>query len=64
MDYAYYKGFDAGADIFAGYELGMGLLIRFNAQLGLLDMVTDVTNWDGESVLKNTGFSLSVGYNF
>ncbi len=64
LDYAYYKGFDAGADIFAGYELGMGLSVRLNAQLGLLDMVTDVANWEGESVLKNTGFSLSVGYNF
>jgi len=64
LDYAYYKRFDAGADIFAGYELEMGLWFRLNAQLGLLNMVPDVADWDGESILKNTGFGISVGYNF
>ena len=60
----YFRGFDAGADIFAGYELDMGLYFQLNAQLGLLNMMTDITEWDDEPNLKNTGFSLSVGYNF
>jgi len=64
MDNAYFRGFDAGADIFAGYEMNMGLYFQLNAQLGLLNMVTDVTEWDAESVLRNTGFGVSVGYNF
>lgn len=64
IDYAYYRGFDAGADIFAGYEFAMGLFFQLNAQLGLLNMMTDVLEYDGEPNLKNTGFSLSLGYNF
>ena len=64
MDYAYYRRFDSGADIFAGYELSMGLWFRLNAQLGLLDMIPDMDEYDNDSFLKNTGFGLSVGYNF
>lgn len=63
-DYAYYRGFDAGADIFAGYEFGFGLYAILNAQLGMLNMTTDIAEWDGEPNLKNTGFSVSLGYNF
>ena len=63
-DYAYFRGFDAGADIFAGYEFGFGLYAQLNAQLGLLNMVTSVQDFDGESNLKNTGFSVSICYNF
>ncbi len=64
MEHAYYKRFDAGADVFAGYEMNFGLWLRLNAQLGLLNMIPDVDEFDNESVLKNTGFGLSVGYNF
>lgn len=64
LENAYYKRFDAGADIFAGYELSMGLWFRLNAQLGLLDMIPDVDDMDNEWSLKNTGFGVSVGYNF
>ena len=64
LDNAYYRRFDAGADIFAGYELSMGLWFRLNAQLGLLDMIPDVDQYNNDSFLKNTGFGLSVGYNF
>ena len=64
MENAYYKRFDAGADIFPGYELSMGLWFRLNAQLGLLDMIPNVEESDNESFLKNTGFGVSVGYNF
>jgi hypothetical protein len=64
IENAYYRGFDAGADIFAGYEFDMGLFVLLKTQLGLLNMITDVRDWEGESNLKNTGFGLSVGYNF
>jgi len=64
MDHAYYRGFDAGADIYAGYEMAMGFFVRLNAQLGLLNMITDIQDWDYEPTLRNTGFSISAGYNF
>jgi len=64
IETVYFRGFDAGADIFAGYELDMGLFVLLKTQLGLLNMITDVRDWEGESNLKNTGFGLSVGYNF
>lgn len=63
--YAYYRRFDAGANIFAGYEMEMGLFFRLDAQLGLLNINSEYIGYDGnESALKNTGFGLSVGYNF
>ncbi len=65
FDHAYYKRFDAGANIFAGYEMEMGLFFRLNAQLGLLNINSELIGYNGnESALKNTGFGLSLGYNF
>lgn len=59
------KRFDAGANIFAGYELGNGLLFQLNAQLGLLKVNPDVKGVsDGKTAWKNTGFGLSLGYRF
>lgn len=61
----YFRPFDAGGNIFAGYELPGGLFFQFNTQLGMLNI-----NWDYElnpndqSVVKNTGFGLSAGYRF
>ena len=62
---AYYKRLDAGANIFAGYELEMGLFFQLNAQLGLLKINTVIEDYsDDQGVFKNTGFGLSVGYMF
>ncbi|SHI74484.1 Outer membrane protein beta-barrel domain-containing protein [Tangfeifania diversioriginum] len=64
-DIFYVRPFDAGGNIFAGYELPGGLFFQFNTQLGMLNI-----NWENEfipddqSVLKNTGFGLSAGYRF
>jgi len=61
----YYKSFDAGANIFAGYEMNAGLFIQLNAQLGMLSINPEdkrITN--DEAVVKNTGFGLSLGYRF
>lgn len=61
----HYKPFDAGGNIFAGYEFPGGLFLQFNTQLGMLNI-----NWendfysDDQSVIKNTGFGLSAGYRF
>lgn len=61
----YLKRFDAGANIYAGYEMDTGIFFRLNAQLGLLNInPEDRRNPGAESTLKNTGFGLSVGYRF
>lgn len=61
----YMKGFDAGADVFFGYEFPFQVSVQFNAQLGLLNLMP---KFEGETVddtsLKNVGFGLSVGYRF
>lgn len=64
LEYSWYRGLDAGADIFVGYGFDNGLFFRLNGQLGLLNMIPDVENDDHEPVLKNTGFGVSVGYSF
>lgn len=57
------RRFDAGANIFAGYELNMGVFLQLNAQLGLLKINPDIALPDSRS-WKNTGFGLSLGYRF
>ena len=62
---AYFKPFDAGANIFFGYELSAGLFIQLNAQLGLLEINPDDKRFpDTDLSIKNTGFGLSLGYRF
>lgn len=61
----YLRRFDAGANIYAGYEFGMGVFVRLNAQLGLLNIYPDDQRMsDNEARLANTGFGLSLGYRF
>jgi len=63
---AFYKRFDAGANIHFGYETSMGIFLQLNAQLGLLD-IRPAYYWDdadSKAVIKNTGFGLSAGYRF
>lgn len=61
----YFKPFDAGANIFFGYELSAGLFLQLNAQLGMLDINPDDKRFpDNDLSIKNTGFGLSVGYRF
>ncbi len=63
---AFYKRFDAGANIHFGYETSMGIFLQLNAQLGLLD-IRPAYYWedeDNKAVIKNTGFGLSAGYRF
>jgi len=61
----YLKAFDAGGNIFAGYELAGGIFLQLNTQLGMLKInPEDKRISSDESVVKNTGFGLSVGYRF
>ena len=61
----YVKPFDAGGNIFFGYELAGGLFMQLNAQLGMLDIKPDhYLNPDDSSTLKNTGYCISLGYRF
>ena len=62
---AYYRPFDAGANIFFGYELSMGVFLQLNAQLGLLKINPEYS-WaaNSKASYKNTGYGLSIGYRF
>ncbi len=61
----YYKPLDAGANIFFGYELAMGLFVQLDAQLGLIKInPEDKRLPDNDLAIKNTGFGLSLGYRF
>lgn len=61
----YFKPFDAGGNIFFGYELAGGLFMQINAQLGLLSINPKYENIsDSKSSIKNTGFGISIGYRF
>jgi hypothetical protein len=62
---SYFRAFDAGANIFAGYEMASGIFLQLNTQLGLLKINPDNnTVSNDKSVVKNTGYGLSVGYRF
>lgn len=56
-----YKAFDAGGNIFAGYELAGGIFFQFNTEIGMLDINDGNTAYKS---VKNTGFGLSLGYRF
>ncbi len=62
---AYYRPFDAGANIFFGYELPNGIFLQLEAQLGMLKINPEYS-WisDDKRSYKNTGFGLSLGYRF
>lgn len=62
----YFKAFDAGANVFAGYEMASGLFFQLNAQLGLLKINPEDNRLPGDdkSVVKNTGYGVSLGYRF
>ncbi len=64
-DVTFLRPLDAGANIFFGYELNMGLFFHLNAQLGLLKVNPEYEgSSDDDGFIKNTGFGLSLGYRF
>lgn len=61
----YYNALDAGGTLFVGYELAGGIYAQLNAQLGMLDIHPEYAiSINDKSVLKNTGFGVSLGYRF
>ena len=61
----YYKALDAGGNILFGYELSSGIFAQVNAQLGMLNINPEYKLLpDDKSVVKNTGFGVSLGYRF
>jgi hypothetical protein len=61
----YYKAFDAGANIFVGYEMASGLFLQLDTEFGMLNINPEykILATDKSST-KNTGFGLSLGYRF
>jgi hypothetical protein len=64
QDGAYAKRFDAGANMLVGYEFTSRFSAQLNAQLGLVNIKPDITGFDDDATLKNTGFGVSLGYRF
>jgi hypothetical protein len=62
--YAYYKGFDAGANVFAGYELYNGIFFQLFTELGLMEINSDYDLSNDQTSKNNFGFGVSVGYRF
>jgi hypothetical protein len=62
--YVYYRGLDAGANIFFGYEFYNGIFLQLNGQMGLLKVNSDYGLPNDKTSKKNLGFGLSVGYRF
>jgi hypothetical protein len=62
----YFKPFDAGANLFFGYELPSGIFAQLNTQLGLLDIHPEDNrvSFDDKSSVRNTGYGISIGYRF
>lgn len=61
----YYKAFDAGANMFAGFEMANGLFVQLDTQFGMLNInPEDKRILTDKSSKKNTGFGLSLGYRF
>ncbi len=61
---AYFKPFDFGANLLAGYELSNNLSVQLNAQLGLAKINPKLEGSTSNAKETNTGFGVSVGYRF
>ena len=62
---SYFKPLDAGANIFAGYEMSSGIFLQLNTQLGLLNIYPEDKRFTGNNIaIKHAGFGLSLVYRF
>jgi hypothetical protein len=62
---SYFKAFDAGGNIFAGYEMAGGLFVQLNTQFGMLKInPEDNRLGTNKTSIRNTGFGFSLGYRF
>ena len=61
----YYRAFDAGANIFAGYEMSSGMFVQLNTQFGMLKTNPEYRGISNDQAsVKNSGFGVSLGYRF
>ncbi|MBN2807181.1 MAG: PorT family protein [Prolixibacteraceae bacterium] len=61
----YFKALDAGGNVFVGYEMAGGIFLQLNSQIGMINIKPEDKRLpNDESVVKNTGFGLSLGYRF
>jgi len=62
----FFRAFDAGANVFVGYELAGGLFLQLNTQLGLLEINPEDNRLlgDNRSEVRNTGYGISLGFRF
>jgi hypothetical protein len=62
---AYFKTYDAGGNILAGYELANGIFCQLNAQFGMVKInPEDQRISNDRSAVRNIGFGFSIGYRF
>lgn len=62
---SYFKALDAGGNVFVGYETVDRIFIQLNTQIGMLNIKpNDKRLLSDNSVMKNKGFGLSIGYRF
>lgn len=61
----YMRPFDAGGNLFLGYELAEGFFMQLNIELGLVNIHPEDNRFpDDNSNVKNSGFGISAGYRF
>jgi hypothetical protein len=61
----FYKAFDTGGNIFAGYEMANGIFVQLETQFGFININPEYTQLpDDKSTTRNTGFGVSLGYRF
>jgi hypothetical protein len=64
-DWKYFKHLDYGGNLFFGYELNNGISFQVNTQLGFAKInAENITLPGNKSEFRNTGYGLSIGYNF
>jgi hypothetical protein len=64
FDWKYFRHMDYGGNLFFGFELNSGLLLQLNTQFGMAKINSDNTTFDNELEFRNTGYGLSLGFNF
>lgn len=62
--YLYGKPLDYGANVLIGYEFANTFAAQLNAQWGLSNLQPTIDGAKRDGKVKNTGFSISLGYKF
>jgi hypothetical protein len=64
-DYSTFRRLDYGGNLFFGYQFNAGFSLQLNTQLGMAAINSENSLVpDDETAFRNTGFGLSLGYNF